>query len=242
MYGWRARMGLLIPSGIVATESDVAKIIPDGVSIHCNRFKFAGGKSNEEVVQNLKLAEAQIEDAAELLMDAEPAVIAMTGTGVSFIGGYGYDKMLIDKIKTRCAKIPVTTTTTAVVNGLKALGVKKISIAMPYVEPVAHTVAKFMADSGFTVMDYKWLGKGHFNIAHVTREEIYNLVKSVDTPETEAYFVSCTNLHVAEIIKELEIDLGKPLVTSNQATAWECLRLAGVKDSIKGWGVLLENY
>ena len=242
MYGWRARLGLLIPSGNVATEIDIEKIIPNGVSSHCHRFKFAGGKSEAEVVQNLKLAELQIEDAAEMLMDAEPAVIAMTGTGVSFIGGYGYDKMLIEKMRPRCGNIPVTTTTTAATNGLKALKVKKISISMPYVEPVAHTVAKFMEDSGFKVMNYKWLGKGHFDIAHVTSEEIYNLVKSADTPETEAHFVSCTNLHVAEIIKDLEIDLGKPLVTSNQASAWECLRLAGIKDSISGWGTLLENY
>lgn len=242
MYGWRARLGLLIPSGIVATEADVAKIVPSGVSIHCHRFKFAGGLTDEEVLKNLKLAETQIEDAAEMLMDSEPAVLAMTGTGVSFIGGYGYDKMLIQKIRPRCGQIPVTTTTTSVTNGLKALGVKKISISMPYVEPVAHTVAKFMVDSGFKVMDYKWLGKGHFNIARITSEEIYDLVKSADTPETEAHFVSCTNLHVAEIIKELETDLGKPLVTSNQATAWECMRLAGIKDSIPGWGVLLENH
>ena len=242
MYGWRARLGLLIPSGIVATEPDIEKMIPHGVSIHCHRFKFAGGKSEEEVVRNLKLAEVQIEDAAEMLMDARPAVMAMCGTGVSFIGGYGYDKTLIDKMKPRCGKIPVTTTTTAVTNGLKALGVKKISIAMPYVEPVAHTIAKFMEDSGFKVMDYKWLGKGGHDIAQVPREEIYDLVKSVDTPETEALLVSCVSLHVAEIIQELETDLGKPLVTSNQATAWECLRLAGIKDSIKGWGTLLENY
>ena len=242
MYGWRARLGLLIPSGIVATEPDVQKIIPHGVSIHCHRFKFAGGKSEEEVMRNLRQAEAQIEDAAEMLMDAKPAVLAMTGTGVSFIGGYGYDKMLIDKIKPRCGKIPVTTTTTAATNALKALGVKKISISMPYVEPVARTVAKFMEDSGFKIMDYKWLGKVGFDIGRVTKEEIYSLVKSVDTPETEAHFVSCVNLHAAEIIKELETDLGKPVVTSNQATAWECLRLSGIKDSIIGWGTLLENY
>ena len=242
MHGWRAKLGLLIPSGNVAIEVDIGKIIPKGVSNHCHRFKFAGGKSNEDVVDNLRKAENKIEEAAEMLMDVDPAVIAMTGTGVSFIGGYGYDQMLIKKMQTSCGTTPITTTTTAVANGLLALGVKKISIAMPYVEPVANTIAKFMEDSGYKVKNYKWLGRTHWEIARTTKEQIYDLVKSVDTPETEAIFVSCVNLHVAEIINELETDLQKPVITSNQATAWECLRLAGIKDSIKGWGVLLENY
>jgi len=242
MYGWRARLGLLIPSSIIATEIDFNRIVPQGVPCNSHRFKFPGSESGEKAVANLKKTEERIDDAAEMLMDIRPSVICMTGTGVSFIGGHGYDRMLIEKMRPRCGGVPVTTTTTAVVNALTALKAKNIAIAMPYFEVVSKTIVQFMKDSGFTVREAKWLDKGRFEIPELDEAEIYRLVRSVDTPETEAIFASCTNLHAVGIIRELEADLKKPVVTSNQASAWECLRLAGINESIRGFGVLLEEY
>lgn len=60
----------------------------------------------------------------------------------------------------------------------------------------------------------------------------------VDDPESEALFISCTNLHTIEIIEKLENDLHKPVITSNQATTWNILRLAGIDDKIQGYGQL----
>jgi maleate isomerase len=36
--------------------------------------------------------------------------------------------------------------------------------------------------------------------------------------------------------------LGKPLVTSNQAMLWDCLRLAGIEDRLEGLGRLLREH
>ena len=242
MYGWRARLGLLIPSCIIATEIDFNRIVPHGVTCHSHRFKFSGANSGEKAVVNLKKADEQIEEAAEMLMDMRPSVLCMTGTGVSFIGGHGYDRELIEKMRRRCGTIPVTTTTTAVVNALTTLKARNIVIAMPYFEEISRTIVQFMEDSGFAVRDAKWLDLGNSGIVALDDAEIYALVRSADTPEAEAIFVSCTNLHAVGIIRELEADLRKPVVTSNQASAWECLRLAGVHERVSGFGVLLEEH
>jgi maleate isomerase len=45
-------------------------------------------------------------------------------------------------------------------------------------------------------------------------------------------FVSCTNYRTFEVIERLEADLGKPVVTSNQATLWDALRTLGVDDDL----------
>lgn len=242
MYGWRARLGVLVPSGIVATEPEFACMVPEGVSCHFHRIAFRGEGSNDEVMETLRKVEQSVGAATEMICHVRPAVVALTGTGVSFVGGYGYDQKIIEQIKEKSGGLPATTTSTSVIDALRKLGVKKVSMATPYLEPVAKTGMKFVEDNGFQVLDMKWLGKGGFDIAEVSKETLYHLVKAVDRPESEAIFISCTTLHTIEIIKFLEADLHKPVVTSNQATFWNILRLAGVNDKIEGFGQLLERY
>ena len=92
MYGWRARLGILVPSGIIAVEPEFGLMTPRGVSCHYHRFNFTGGGNEEEVVRRLRKAEEFIADASEMITHVRPAVVVMAGTGVSFIDGYGYDR------------------------------------------------------------------------------------------------------------------------------------------------------
>jgi maleate isomerase len=196
------------------------------------------GKDNEEVVAGLKRAEELVSEAAEMITHIRPAVVVMAGTGVSFIGGYGYDQMLIKKMKERNGNLPTTTTSTSVIEAFKKLGVKKVSMAMPYVEPVAKAAVSFVQGNGVEVLNAKWLGKGDMAIAEVSSETLYRLARVVDVPESDALFISCVNLHTIQIIERLETDLKKPVITSNQATMWHILRLANINDKIKGYGQL----
>jgi maleate isomerase len=242
MYGWRARLGVLVPSGIVVTEPEFSRMTPKGVSCHFHRIAFRGEGSESEVLETLRRVEQSVGDATEMICHVRPAVVALTGTGVSFIGGYGYDQKIIRQIKEKSGGLPATTTSSSVIDALIKLGVKKISMATPYLEPVARIGMKFVEDSGIRVLEMKWLGKAGFDIAEVSSETLYNLVKAVDRPESEAIFISCTTLHTIELIKYLEEDLRKPVITSNQATLWNMLRLAGVNEKIEGFGQLLEKY
>lgn len=242
MYGWRARLGILLPSGITAIEPEFRLMTPEGVSCHYHRFTFTGRGFSEEVIRGLKKAEEFIADACEIISHVRPSVVAMAGTGVSFIGGYGYDQRLIKKMKEICGNLPTTTTSTSVIDAFKTLGIMKVSIAMPYLEEVSRAAVKFVEDSGIKVLKAKWLNKTGSDIAEVSKETLYNLSREVDKPESEAVFISCTNLHTIEIIEKLEHDLEKPVITSNQATMWNLLRLANVKDKIEGYGQLLSKY
>ena len=67
------------------------------------------------------------------------------------------------------------------------------------------------------------------------------MAKEVAHPESEAIFISCVTLHTIEIIEALEHDLGKPIITSNQVTMWNLLKLAGVNEKIEGYGQLLKQ-
>ena len=67
-------------------------------------------------------------------------------------------------------------------------------------------------------------------MARVSDETIVNAAMAVDTPDAEALFLSCTGLPAINVIAELERRTGKPVVTSNQASAWAMARLGGLTD------------
>lgn len=242
MYGWRARLGILVPSGIVATEPDCMTLCPEGVSCHFHRIAFSGGDTGKECVENLSKVGKSVAEATKMICDARPSVVALSGTGVSFVGGFGYDQIIIQSIKDASGGLPATTTSSSVIDALRVLDVHKISIAMPYPEEVSRIAGKFVEDSGIQVLDMKWLGLSRFNIAQVSEETLYRMAKEVDKPESEAIFISCTNLHTLGIIESLENDLGKPVVTSNQALMWNMLRLAKIKDQFDGFGQIFSEY
>lgn len=232
MYGWRARIGVLVPSAILAIEPEFNRMAPEGVSCHYHRIPFKGGG-----LQALKAVEQSVAEGTRILLDARPSVMVMSGTGTSFAGGYGYDQALIAKMKEINGNLPTTTTSTSVVQALRKMGIKKVSIATPYLEEVAKAAAKFIQDSGIEVLDLNWLGKGT-GIEDVSQEIVYHMARQVDKPESEAVFISCINLHTIEIIEKLEGDLGKPVISSNQATMWNLLRIGGVQDQLQGYGRL----
>lgn len=239
MYGWRARLGVLVPSKIMAIEPEFNRMAPQGVSCHYHRFAFKGGSKNEEVVERLSNAQQFIGNAAEMITHVQPAVVAMTGTGVSFIGGYDYDQKLIRLMQERNGNLPTTTTSTSAIAALRALGVKKVTMPMPYLEKVARTAIKFVEDSGFQVLNARWLDKNSFEIPRLSDEVQYHLAREVDVPDSDALFMPCVDLHTLDLIDKLEGDLQKPVITSNQATMWNILRLAGINDRIPGYGRLL---
>jgi maleate isomerase len=79
-------------------------------------------------------------------------------------------------------------------------------------------------------------------MARVTPDYLLNYGAEVDQPEADAIFISCGALRSVEIIDALEERTGKPVVTSNQAMLWDCLRLAGVNDRMDGLGRLFREF
>ncbi len=233
MYGWRARLGVLVPSGILATEPEFARMTPEGVSCHYHRISFQGGG-----IESLKKVEEGLAEATRIILHVGPAAMAMTGTGVSFAGGYGYDRKMITKMKKINRNLPTTTTSSSAIEALNKLGVKNISMAMPYSEEVAKAAVKFVEKSGIRVLKQKWLNE---NPAQVSPGKVYGLARAVDTPESEAIFLPCTGWHTIDILEKLEGDLRKPVISSNQATMWNLLRIAGINDNIPGYGQLLAH-
>ncbi|PYN75041.1 MAG: hypothetical protein DMD96_28625 [Candidatus Rokuibacteriota bacterium] len=76
------------------------------------------------------------------------------------------------------------------------------------------------------------------NIYDESEERAYRLAREADVPRADAVLLSGTGLPTVGILELLERDLGKPVISSNQASLWRALRLAGVREPITGFGRL----
>jgi maleate cis-trans isomerase len=75
----------------------------------------------------------------------------------------------------------------------------------------------------------------------VTPEEWKKVVKENTRAGADGYFLSCTNTRMIEAVEDLERDLEKPVVNSNQATIWACLKKMGISHTDKKLGRLFSS-
>lgn len=237
-YGWRARIGLIVPATNTVNEAEFWRMAPEGVTVHTARAT-ATGEFSEAYFARLRESAS---DGADHLATAEVDLIAYGCTSGSIVCPL---EEIVAELGGRTG-IPVIATAGSVVAALRALEVRRVAVATPYVDFINEAERDFLGRHGFEVTSLHGLRLGETQaerraIGRVPPEHVYRMARRVDRPEAEAIFISCTNLATIEVIERIEADLGKPVVTSNQACFWNCLRLAGVPDSIPGYGRLLRD-
>ncbi len=237
MYGWRGRLGLIVPSSNTTMEMELHSVLPEGVSLHTARMPLRN-VTEEEL---LKMSVLAVE-AAKLLRDAGVEIILYGCTSGSFIGGKDYEKELEAKIE-EDVNVPVVSTSTAVVEALKMLDAQSILVITPYTDEINTREREFLEANGFEVLDIRGLGiEDNLQIGRLEPYEAYRLAKASFSDESDAIFISCTNWRTFEIIEPLEEDLGIPVVTSNQASLWLALREMDVMERIPELGRLFTEF
>lgn len=134
---------------------------------------------------------------------------------------------------------PASSTSFAFVNAVRHLGLSRVSVAATYPSDVADRFAAFLAAAGITVVSLSC--KGIVTAAEVGtlgRDDVLSFVKANDHPAAEAVLVPDTALHTVEWLTDLEDLLGKPVLTANQVSVWEGLRLVGALEPRAGLGAL----
>jgi maleate isomerase len=231
--GWRGRIGLITVASGSATEYEFNRYAPEGIAVLTTRVPLRD-MSPEALIEMAH----HVEEAAALLSGAEVDIIAFACTAGSLVKGAGYDQEIIERLQNRTG-LPVTTTSTGVVEAFTALNVKKIVVTTPYKSAVNHAEKKFLEENGFTVLRLHGVESPEPKfVPQIFPEEMYRLTKEAFQGDAEAIFISCTGLHVDTIIDLLEDDFQRPVITSNQATLWSALKKIGVNEQVQGMGKL----
>ncbi|MBT3995170.1 MAG: maleate cis-trans isomerase [Chloroflexi bacterium] len=234
----KKRLGLLTPPANTTMEDDFARWMPDSVRLHTHRLTAPDNCTN---IEYLEAIAEHVGESARLLNQVPIDVMAFGCTSGSFLHGPGYDDKINSDMREATGGVSSVVTAAAVVDALKSLNVTKISACSPYIDVVNERLKEFYTHAGFDILKFAAVDRNRVtDIDDAPREVALELALSVDTPESEAIFISCTAFRGAsEVIEELEQKTGKPVVTSNQATFWWCMREMGITDAIPGGGVLM---
>ncbi|WP_313815965.1 Asp/Glu/hydantoin racemase [Citricoccus sp.] len=217
-------IGVIAPFDL-ALERELWRWTPMDVSLHLARTPF------EPVPVSLKMAELvsekrHVQSATRDVLGVDPEVVAYLCTSGSFIHGLEYEAELRRSILEAGAPDAVTTSG-ALAEAVRVLGLRRISVITPYDADLTDRLVAFLGEGDVTVPRRHYLGLGG-GIWRVNYRTVAELILAADTPDSEAVFVSCTNLPTYDIIEPLERRLGKPVLTANQLTVWACLGRMGL--------------
>jgi maleate isomerase len=231
MYGWRGRIGVILPADNAVLEPDFYRLAPDGVATHVSRLRKA---------PRLEMSVLALEHA-ETLARTRVQVVGYMCAASSFILGPEKNETLCVDLSRASGGLPSFTASTVMVAALSELGAKRIAVMAPHPADVAEHLRAYLQQSGFEITSFTALGLDLAAINDSTPEEIYRLTRKADFSGSDAIFIAATNFRAIDVIEALEADTGLPVVTSNQAALWMALRKLGVTVTRPGFGRLLRD-
>jgi arylmalonate decarboxylase len=180
--------------------------------------------------------------AAELARQGARAITLM-GTSLSFYKGSAFNRELTQRVA-QASGCPAVTMSTAVVEGLRSVGGKRLAVATAYDEEVNRRLQLFLHEEGFEVLTIRGLGVQRVEDIHkVTRDALFEFSAKVceSTPNANALLVSCGGLHTLELLEPLERRCKVPVVSSLPHALRAGVRLLGMSGHAEGFGRLLSQ-
>ncbi|MEM5346105.1 hypothetical protein [Paraburkholderia azotifigens] len=207
-----------MPSLNTTTEPDFIRHAPGDIGFFATRVFMQLSTPDD-----LRAMNAQLDNACKLIASIVPDIVVYACTSGTFLDGNSALAQMTSRIESLTA-CPVVTTSAALLDALAALSVSRLAIAAPYPEDVTAAECRFFESNGYEVVSsYALLRSGH-EIRKISAAEIERLVTDADSPDADAIVVSCTDLRAFELVNHLEKIVGKPVLTSNQATLWAVLK------------------
>lgn len=178
---------------------------------------------------------------AKLLAPHNPDAVVWACTSGSFV--FGHDgaadqaRKLADVTGT-----PTSSTSFAFTNAARALGASKVAVAASYPSDIATLFTEFLQVEGVSVVS--WSSADIDTAAAVGRldpQRVVDLATANDHPDADAVLIPDTAMRTIDLVETIEDVLGKPVLTANQVTVWEGLRIADRLSTVDGLGALFRN-
>lgn len=236
VYGWRGRVGLILPADNVLMEPELNALHLPGLSFHGLRLTATEPDAMRR--QAVELARA----VRELGLDAVVYACAET----SFNGGDGVRLSLSETIEQECG-VPVVTATNALLAALEFSGAERLAVATPYSAGSGDILEHTLRDHGFEIAssihrDFS-LESADPRVWYLTNRQpatlSYEIAKSLESVEADTVVMVSTNWATLQIVEHLERDTGKRVLTTNQSILWWLFRQLRIRQDDLGIGELL---
>jgi maleate isomerase len=249
--GWGAvtRLGMLTPHADVGPESELQAMAPEGVVIHTARVPFgamtAGGAMDPTIPLSPVRAFAEppfVDDAAELLGAAPIAALGYAFTSSAYVLGAEDERAMVERLQERAGGIPVAAATAAAVQALRAFGLERMALVHPpwFDDELNRLGAAYFESQGFEV--------GFCASAELPSDQkaidpaaLHQWTAARVPDDVQGVCIGGNGFRAVGAIEAIEADLGRPVVTANQALLWNLLTLTRHREMPIGYGRLFAN-
>jgi maleate cis-trans isomerase len=181
---------------------------------------------------------ARLLDGARRLADWRPRVVSWACTSGSFIVGVDGARAQVAAIS-RELGVPAGSTSLAFGDAAAALGMRRVAVLSPYPPQASEAFVAFLADLGVEVVRLRRLDcHGPSSSVLLQPEALRREIAGVDGSDAEAVLLPDTAVSTLHLLESLTHQQGKPVLTANQVTIWQALRLAGSQVADPRLGVL----
>jgi maleate isomerase len=241
---WRARIGWIHPRVNSDIEIyDFYEAAPKDIVLVITHLDVVDSARKDEVEASLE----HLERAVERLSLAKVDFIMKNGAPVHLHYGNEGHKKILERLR-GASKVPVTTSSQALVDAFHALGAKTILVISSWRKDSVHlsdNLRNFLDSEGIEIAALEGIGGrqlSSYEKLALTPKQIYSnaLEAYKKHPTVDAIYIQSGTMATVGIIDELEQHTGKPMVSSNSANIWGSFKPLNIKVG-SGFGRLLAS-
>jgi maleate isomerase len=243
------RIGQIVPSSNTTMETEIPAMLRAREAVLPERFTFHSARMRMKHVTKEQLAamDADSDRCALELSDARVDVLGYACLVAIMAMGRGYHRESESRLRARTlendAPAPVVTSAGALVEGLQALGAKKVAILAPYMKPLTALVVDYIQHEGIEVHDALSLEIAD-NLEVGARDALapIEISRRLSTANCDAVVISaCVQMPSLASVMPVQQRLGLPVVSSSVCTTWRMLKALNLRAQVPEAGALLDG-
>ncbi len=243
------RIGQIVPSSNTTMETEIPAMLwaretapPERFTFHSSRMRM-----NKVAKEELEAMDADSDRCAVELSDARADVIGYACLVAIMTMGKGYHRESAARLHKRTAEngapTPVVTSAGALVDGLKTLKAKKVSVIAPYMKPLTKLVIDYIEAEGIEVLDSISLEiPDNLEVGARDPLALVDISKKLNVIGADAVVLSaCVQMPSLEAIPIVEKACGVPVISAATATTFQMLERLRLRRFAPNAGALLSG-
>ncbi|WP_062268289.1 maleate cis-trans isomerase family protein [Endozoicomonas arenosclerae] len=243
------RVGQIVPSSNITMETEIPAMLTARQQIRPERFTFHSSRMRMKTVSKDELAamDAESDRCALELSDANVDVMGYACLVAIMAMGLGYHRESETRLKQRTIEndmeTSVVTSAGALVEGIKAIGAKKVALVAPYMKPLTELVVEYIRNEDIQVLDYRALEiPNNLDVAAHDPMNLPEIVASMNLEGVDAIVLSaCVQMPSLPAIPMVEAQTGKPVLSAAVATTYQMLKALDLEPVAPAAGALLSG-
>jgi maleate isomerase len=244
------RIGQIVPSSNVTMETEIPALLRSREAISPERFTFHSARMRMKHVtkEELSRMDGASDACAVELSDAAVDVMGYACLVAIMSMGKGYHRESQARLHQATVETgnpaPVVSSAGALVDGIKAIGAKRVAIVAPYMKPLTELVVDYIRAEGVDVVEWRALEiSDNLAVAAHDPARLPGIVASMEhLAEVDAVVLSaCVQMPSLPAVSIVEAQIGKPVLTAAISTTWAMLRALDLDTRVPGGGTLLSG-